>query len=152
MRLFRQMVKARQSHSQMQDMEQFINTWTHSNTLFLTTLCSQHLIWYISPSLSALTNVSGFDFIVEFLMLVQWINQFSFLLLSSLFWPDISVETVSGTAAGSIPVSFAASAVSVQPGEGAAESAVERWAGQCRTPSSSWGNCSNSKRQLTFLL
>lgn len=46
--------------------------------------------------------------------------------LSLSLWPDLSVETVPGAAVVSVPVSSAAAAVSVQPGEGAAEPTAER--------------------------
>lgn len=46
--------------------------------------------------------------------------------LSLSLWPDLSVETVLGAAVVSVPVSSAAAAVSVQPGEGAAEPTAER--------------------------
>lgn len=42
------------------------------------------------------------------------------------FCPDLSIETVSGAAVVPVPVSPPAAAVSVQPGEGAAEPTAER--------------------------
>lgn len=50
----------------------------------------------------------------------------SLCIFSLSLWPDLSVETVLGAAVVSVPVSSAAAAVSVQPGEGAAEPTAER--------------------------